>query len=334
MVELSAQQKSTVYLAASGGGHLELLTWIDQALAGRDCVWVVSPGSRASALAESGATVREVPNPGRRLWKFPGNIRAAASIVKNDRPQLIVTSGAGSVVPFCLLARLRGAKVVFVETMARVSDASRSGKVLSRIASEVLVQWPGMTKVYPGSKVCRPALCEEVATERAAGRGTFVAVGTHSEPFDRLLRIVDEAVEEGLLPGPLIAQAGVSKYRPRHYHAFDWFAPYEVEAMITRSRYVICHAGSGVISSALRAGRRPLVLPRLKRLHEHFDDHQIQLATRLGELGLVVPLEGRLDAESLRLAELPPERQFPPDSPSVEEALAAALAGIAGAPAR
>jgi UDP-N-acetylglucosamine--N-acetylmuramyl-(pentapeptide) pyrophosphoryl-undecaprenol N-acetylglucosamine transferase len=328
VVGLKECDNPRVHVAASGGGHLELLTWIDEALDGHERVWVVSPGSRAAALAESGATVREVPNPGRRIWKFGGNIRAAVAIVKKERPQLIVTSGAGSVVPFCVLARLAGAKVVFVETMARVSNASRSGKVLSRIASEVLVQWPEMSRVYPGSKVCRPALCEEVATARGPGWGTFVAVGTHSEPFDRLLRIVDDAVEEGLLPGPLVAQSGVSTYRPRNYRTVDWLAPYEVEAMISRSRYVVCHAGSGVISSALRGGRRPLVLPRLKRLHEHFDDHQIQLASRLGEMGLVVPLEGRLTRDALRLAEDPPEQQFASDAPSVEEALTSALAGM------
>jgi UDP-N-acetylglucosamine transferase subunit ALG13 len=319
--------RRTVHLAASGGGHLELLTSVEEALEGCTTVWVASPGARASALAACGATVRELPNPGRRITRYGANLRAAIAAVAADRPRLVVTSGAGSVVPYSVFAWLTGAKVVFIETMARVTDPSASGRVLSRIASAVLVQWPEMEEVYRGSIVCRPALCEEVAPSREQGEGTFVAVGTHSEPFNRLLKLVDKAVEEGQLPGPVVAQGGVSTYTPRNFEVVPWLPPDEIEAAIQRARYVVCHAGSGVISSALRAGRRPLVLPRRKGYGEHFDDHQIQIARRLDGLRLVVRLQGfAVTAEQVRAADAGvPAAELKVSFPSVDEALAAVV---------
>src|SRR3954451_12653877 len=123
-----------MHLAASGGGHLELLTWIEEQLGGYDRVWVTSPGARAAALAAAGEHVRQVPNPGRDPRKAFSNLIAAARTVIKDRPTRVITSGAGSVVAFCVFARMAGARVVFVETMARVDNASASGRVLSRIA--------------------------------------------------------------------------------------------------------------------------------------------------------------------------------------------------------
>jgi UDP-N-acetylglucosamine--N-acetylmuramyl-(pentapeptide) pyrophosphoryl-undecaprenol N-acetylglucosamine transferase len=317
-----------IALAASGGGHLELLASVDDALNGHSTVWVASPGARASALAECGRTVRELPNPGRQFLKYGANLRAAVGAVLRDRPRVVVTSGAGSVVPYSLLARLTGAKVIFIETMARVTNPSASGRVLSRVASTVLVQWPEMERVYRGAIVCRPALCEAVAPSHSEGEGTFVAVGTHSEPFDRLLKLVDGAVGKGLLPQPVIAQGGVSTYKPRNFEVVAWLPPDEIEPAIERSRYVVCHAGSGVISSALRAGRRPLVLPRREGYGEHFDDHQIQLARRLDDLGLVVRIQGfDLLPEQVQAADGgPPQAALKIGFPSVDEALTTALA--------
>jgi UDP-N-acetylglucosamine transferase subunit ALG13 len=315
-----------VHLVASGGGHLELLSWLHGALGGYRRVWVVSPGARASALVGAGESVHQIPNPGRSLSKVRANLRAALAAIRRDRPRLIITSGAGSIVPYVVLARLLGARVIFIETTARVTNASKSGRVLSRVASSVIVQWPELTRVYPGSTVCRAVFLDQASYGRAVGNGTFVAVGTHSEPFDRLLELVDDAVERGLLPGPVVAQTGVSGYRPQHYAASPWLPPAALTEAVTRARYVVCHAGSGIMLAALRAGHRPLVLPRLGRHHEHFDDHQRQLANRLAELGLIVALDGPLTAAHLRAADAGPAAPRMPDLPSLDDAVTSALA--------
>ena len=56
----------------------------------------------------------------------------------------------------------------------------------------------------------------------------------------------------------------------------------------------MCHAGAGIISAALAAGRKPIVVPRRAALGEHVDDHQHQLASKLADWDLVVPVQRRI----------------------------------------
>jgi UDP-N-acetylglucosamine--N-acetylmuramyl-(pentapeptide) pyrophosphoryl-undecaprenol N-acetylglucosamine transferase len=317
----------TVHLVASGGGHLELLNAVRGAFGGYRRVWVVD-APRADRLRHQGERVHALPQYDRHplRGKLLQNAALSLALVLRERPKLVITSGAGGTVPFSFLARLLGAKLVFVETMARVAAPSASGRVLSRLASEVLVQWPEAVGAYPGARLCRPALLEAVRSgEPSPGRGTFVAVGTHTQPFDRLMRLVDRAAAEGLLPQPIVAQVGTTNYPSRSCQARTRMSPDEVELAIHRSRYVVCHAGSGLVSAALRAGRRPLVLPRLSAHGEHFNDHQVELADKLCSLGAVVRLSDRIGRAELDRADAPLPELAIEGTPSVGETLEAIL---------
>lgn len=326
--------KPTVHLAASGGGHVDLLVAVRDTLKDFHRIWLLQPSQRVDALRAEGEEVHVLPDYDRHPLRgnYLRNVRESLQIVRKDRPALVITSGAGVTVPFCTLARLFGAKLVFIETMARIYDSSASGRVLSRLADRTLVQWPDLLTVYPGSKLCHPALLDSVnPTPCNGGEGTFVGVGTHIQPFDRLLALVDDAVGAGVLPGPVLAQSGVSTYEPRHYESRAWLLPTEIEEALASAEYVVCHAGSGIISSALRYGRRPLVLARTKANDEHFDDHQAQLVEKLGEFGLIVPVRGPITAKHLAQASRPLPR-LPEwlQGPSVETALRTELIEIMG----
>jgi UDP-N-acetylglucosamine transferase subunit ALG13 len=111
----------------------------------------------------------------------------------------------------------------------------------------------------------------------------FVSVGTHEVPFDRLLLALDAfpADEE------LIVQHGTSSLRPSGATCVD-FVPFEtLRDLVQRADTVITHAGVGSIIVTLGEGKIPIVVPRLHKYDEHVDDHQLSLATRLAEAGLV-----------------------------------------------
>ena len=196
--------------AASAGGHLDLLRAIaPDVVDGPEPVWVTSHTPRGERLREDAEEVELLPEYGRSPRGALRNVLSAAWVVARRRPRTVVTSGAGVVAPFCVLARLAGARLLYVETMARVSRPSMTARVLSRIADRVVVQWPELASALPRAEVCRPTLLENVADgEHPAGAGTFVAVGTHAQPYTRLLETVGRAIEEGLLPGPVRAQVG------------------------------------------------------------------------------------------------------------------------------
>lgn len=293
-------------MVASPGGHLDMLRTLKPAVDDRECFWITAAGSRAETLARQEPLVGSLPHWGRNPLQLTRNVYHALHIFARQRPGVVVTSGAGVVVPFCLIARAAGAKLIFSETAARIDDGSLTGRLLSRFASSVLIQWPEARRTYPTATLCRPTLLEEVDDHPPhPGQGTFVAVGTHGQSFDRMLSLVDSAVGAGLLPRPVIAQTGVSRYAPEHYTGTPWLTPDEIRDAVENAEVVVCHGGSGLIGAALAAGRKPLVVPRLRAMQEHIDDHQQQITEKLSELGATVTVEGEIQPAHLDAAREP-----------------------------
>ena len=116
----------------------------------------------------------------------------------------------------------------------------------------------------------------------------LVTVGTNEAPFDRLLG----ALDTGDRPDEeLLVQHGPSRIRPAGATCVE-FLPYdELVDAIRAARVVVMHAGVGSIMTALGNGKRPLVVPRLRRFGEAVDDHQLDLGRRLYDEGLVTLVE-------------------------------------------
>lgn len=139
----------------------------------------------------------------------------------------------------------------------------------------------------------------------------FVTVGTHHQPFERLLGALD-ALDEDLIVqyGPGRPPAGAT--RAEAFLPFD-----QMLECFREADKVITHAGVGSIICASREGHVPIVVPRRHDLGEHVDDHQVELTRALAQRGNVVALwEMEALAETLAAA---PRRQ--PPSAAVEPAL-------------
>jgi UDP-N-acetylglucosamine transferase subunit ALG13 len=139
----------------------------------------------------------------------------------------------------------------------------------------------------------------------------FVTVGTHHQPFERLLGAL------GALPADeLVVQYGPGE-PPAAQHA-EAFMPFDAMLECFREAdTVITHAGVGSIICASREGHAPLVVPRRHELGEHVDDHQVELTRALAERGSVVPVwDVDMLAETVSAA---PPRQ--PKSTAAEPAL-------------
>lgn len=299
--------RTDVVLASSPGGHLELLGEIEDGYRDSDHVVVTAATPQADALAARGHRVEPLGDPRRPRLAVVRAVPGSWRLARRLRPRLVICTGAGLMAPFCFAARALGARVVFVETMARVDTPSDSARVVSRIAECTLVQWEPLVSRLPRAELCRPALLEGVGDRRAPpGHGTFVSVGTHPTPFDRLLRSVDDASRAGILPRPLLAQIGPSSVRPAGDEVQATLTPTGVAERIERSAVVVCHAGAGIVSAALRAGRRPIVLPRRRRFGEHVDDHQVGMTAHMARLGLVISLDDHTMEEAVALAGEPP----------------------------
>jgi UDP-N-acetylglucosamine transferase subunit ALG13 len=151
----------------------------------------------------------------------------------------------------------------------------------------------------------------------------FVTVGTHHDPFARLLAALGE-----LDAAELVVQYGPGKPPPGVARA-EAFMPFEqmVECFQAAEK-VVTHAGVGSILCASREGHTPLVVPRRHDLGEHVDEHQAELTRALAARGAVVPVWDVGELAELVAAAAPRrppvESVEPPLCPGVRAALSGA----------
>ncbi len=108
----------------------------------------------------------------------------------------------------------------------------------------------------------------------------FVTVGTHPQPFDRLLEKLDELAGKGKLgkESELFAQTGSCTHAPVNFKGKALLTTEELEKRFKWADLVVSHGGAGSIINALKAGKKLLIVPRLEKFGEHTDSHQVELA--------------------------------------------------------
>lgn len=77
------------------------------------------------------------------------NTVRAIKIIRKERPDLIVSSGAAAAVPFFYIGKLMGAKTIYIEVFDRIDKPTVSGKLCYPVSDRFIVQWEEMKKVYP-----------------------------------------------------------------------------------------------------------------------------------------------------------------------------------------
>ena len=115
----------------------------------------------------------------------------------------------------------------------------------------------------------------------------FVTVGSQKFQFNRLLKKLDDLIEEEIIKEPTFAQTGVSDYIPKHYDHEAFLNREEFSARLDACDIVITHGGTGVIIGAVKKGKKVIAVPRLAKYGEHVDDHQLQLLHQFDELGII-----------------------------------------------
>lgn len=112
----------------------------------------------------------------------------------------------------------------------------------------------------------------------------FCTIGTQA-PFDRFLKIVDEAAAN--LDEEVIAQVYDSHYEAKNIKTIDFLPPDEFQELFNSARLIVAHAGMGTIISAMQQQKPIIVFPRIAKLGEHRNEHQLATAEKMKELGYV-----------------------------------------------
>lgn len=127
----------------------------------------------------------------------------------------------------------------------------------------------------------------------------FVAVGTDPQPFDRLLKAVDELIGQKILAGDVFCQTGYSTYRPKNAAWESFLNPIVFNQKIREADLVILHGGAGAIGTALQCHTPCIVMPRLFKFREHANDHQLELVRHLEKNGFILMADSPKELEKM-----------------------------------
>ncbi len=139
-----------VCLVASAGGHLSQLLKIADAWSGHAVCWITTTEVVRASLGDEGNVhvVGECnrQHPLRVLAVFLRCMR----ILRKERPDVVVSTGAAPGCMVAVLGHLGGAKVIWLDSITNVHRLSLSGRLVRPFADLFLVQWPQLARRYRG----------------------------------------------------------------------------------------------------------------------------------------------------------------------------------------
>lgn len=142
-----------ILFVCSLGGHLaqlyQLRPWWDR----HERTWVTFGHPQAESLLQGermitafAPTTRNIPNALR-------NLRLAITTIRAERPDVVISDGAGVAFPFFVVARVLRVRTVYLEVYDRITRPTMTGRLCYPLASLFLLQWPEQAVSYPRGQV-------------------------------------------------------------------------------------------------------------------------------------------------------------------------------------
>lgn len=299
----------TTLFVATTGGHLAQLDGLSRRIPqDPDSVWVTHSNEQSTSLL-AGRDVEYVPYIG--FHSVPGVLKAvphAHKLYSQRKITRAISTGSGIALAYLPYLAARGVECHYIESAARVTGASSTGKLLRKVPGvHTHTQYPHWEDPgwhYGGSSfdVYRP---ERHGEPRALGDvvKVVVTVGTAAEfPFRRLIEpLAALFAEDGPLskaterPVEVLWQTGCTTVDGLDITPRPFLPAAELNAALVEADFVVAHAGTGSAMAVLDGGRFPLMALRKERFGEAGDDHQQDLAAELVRRGLAATIPDPAD---------------------------------------
>jgi beta-1,4-N-acetylglucosaminyltransferase len=141
-----------VLLVCSTGGHLLQLYALREAWEPYRHAWVTHDRSDARSILAGEVVVNAYWPTIRNVRNLIRNALLAVRVVRRTRPRVILTTGAALAVPFAWVGRIYGVRVVYVESLTRITSPSLSLRLIAPVAERIYVQWPELADAMPSSR--------------------------------------------------------------------------------------------------------------------------------------------------------------------------------------
>ena len=138
-----------VCLVGSSGGHLTHLYMLEPIWRDQERFWVTFDKEDAKSLLKDEVMYPCYFPTNRNIKNLIRNTFVAWKVLRKEKPDLIISSGAAVAVPFFYLGKLFGAKLLYIEVFDRIDAPTIAGKLCYPVADKFIVEWEEMKQVYP-----------------------------------------------------------------------------------------------------------------------------------------------------------------------------------------
>lgn len=147
------KKKLKICFAASSGGHYEQLMMLKPLMEKYESFIVTEKTLYKASVKEKKIYYMHQVNRRESLftiWMLM-NLVHSMFIMMRERPNVVITTGVLAMIPISLLVKLAGGKLVYIESFAKVTSPTKTGKLLYKFADQFYVQWEPMKKIYPNA---------------------------------------------------------------------------------------------------------------------------------------------------------------------------------------
>ena len=145
-------ERIKIGLISSRGGHLFQLYQLKDWWKRYPRFWVTDRGEDSDYLLRNEKAYYGYFPESRNLFNAIRNFFLAFKILRKEKPNLLVSCGAGIAPPFFYVGKILGCKLIFIETFTFVKRPTLSGKIIYPIANLFLIQHKDLKKFYPKAK--------------------------------------------------------------------------------------------------------------------------------------------------------------------------------------
>lgn len=147
--------KKKVLFISSTGGHLEELLQLKPLFAKYDYHIITEKDKSNISLKEQyGEKLSFLPYGTRAkifsyIFKYLYLCIKTVYLYFKIHPKVIISTGTHTAGPMCILGKIFGSKIIYIETIANINKKTATGRLIYPIADLFIVQWEEMLKLYP-----------------------------------------------------------------------------------------------------------------------------------------------------------------------------------------
>lgn len=145
------EKQKKICFAASTGGHFEQLMMLRPLMEKYDSFILTEKTDYSVARQSDRVYYLSQVNRKERSWLLAmvKNAFQSLGIFLKERPNVVICTGVLAMIPMCLLCKLFGGKLIYLESFAKVTSPTETGKLLYKFADRFYVQWETMLDIYP-----------------------------------------------------------------------------------------------------------------------------------------------------------------------------------------